>query len=845
MDSYKKFFSVFVFLTGLSMFAQVGIIKDDFRVNNDSTGNASYLPSTILLPDNSGLIVWQDGRNGINNIYAQMFSTDGSISGSNYKVSSLPGNYSEGHPVADRYGDSVLVSFTNGYAQWLSSNGSQIGSTFSISSGPYIYNLDAVPTDSGIFVVGQLYTSNSYNIYFQRFDLDGNPITDTILVNDDGTSYNQFAPGITVGKNGYIVAVWEDYRNGSDADVYAQLFDKSGNKVGSNFIVNDTTNQNQNLPDIAMDTLGNFVVVWSDYRNGNRDIYAQRYDASANPIGSNFIVNDDGSIAYQENPSISMDESGSFIVAWYDMRDGTNHIYAQIYDNSGNPQGSNFKVTDYSGSENQYDPSVFTNGNRFVIAWSDQRDDRSIYYRVFDSNGTPITSDTKVNDISGVHNQDYPSISINSSGYGVITWNDTRDGGHKIYYSTFDRLGNIIDDNILLCSGTKNDVKIGEDSTIICVTNVSGAYIYYFIVSSTTIDSGEVQDSTTSSRYAPSLAIDSLNNFVVVWYDNRNGNYDIYGQLFTNTGVPVGNNFIVNDDGGTSGQYYPDVAMAPSGKFFVVWEDYRNGIYDIYGQLYNPDGSSAGSNILINDTTGGSGMNYYPSVAYINDGKFAVVWQSFQTPGGIHGRIVDTTGVIVGDEITISEPNSYYPDIASNSNGTIVVTWSQYASGQRDIFARMTNSSLTPLDTIYKVNNNTEGPNEIQDYPAIAFIDTLVYFTWKDPKWQHGYDIAAKVVTTNFLGVEDEKVPEDAGLNIVNPISSGYITINYTVPKSGNVRIELYDISGRQIELIKNGFSPEGTHEITIPATGIISGIYFIRLNTGGITKTSKLLMIK
>lgn len=846
MLSFVKSLSILMVFGVLSVYAQNGVIKNDFRVNNDSTGNQSYQPSVILNLDNSGIVVWRDSRNGASNTYSQAINTDGSMLGPNSKVSTFQGNYTELTPYADRHGDSILVSFPYGYGQWLTSNGGQLGSSFTLSFHKNLYGIDAVATDSGIFAVGNAYSGNVRNIYFRRFDLDGNPITDTMLVNDDGTSYAQMSPRIAKSKNGYIVAVWTDYRNANDADVYAQLFDKSGNKVGPNFRVNDTTSQSQDNPVIAMDTAGNFVIAWSDYRNGDKDIYAQRYNASGSPIGSNFMVNDDGTNVYQDYPAISMDEAGNFIVTWYDNRDGTYYIYGQMYDNAGNPSGTNFKISDNTGSQNQYDPSVYTNGSRFIVAWDDGRDDRSIYYRVFNTDGTPATADKKVNDISGIRNQDYPSIDVNSSGYGVITWYDTRyNSTGSILYSTFDTEGNIIDDNIYLGAGFENDVKIGEDSTIICVSDFSSVHIHYFIISNTGIDSANVEDNTTSSRFAPRVAIDNMNNFAVVWYDYRNGNADIYGQLFTNTGTPVGSNFLVNDDAGVNAQTYPDIAMAPSGKFLVTWCDNRNGNNDIYGQIYNPDGSKVGVDFVINDTTGNNANQFDPSVTYVNNGRFVVVWMDYQTPSGIYGRVFDTTGTFIGGEVMISDPYAGSPDIASSPDSNVVVTWSQNIYGQSDIYARLLHSDLTPIDTTYKVNNNVEGPNENQNLPAIALMDTFIYFTWKDPKWQHGYDIAAKVVTRRFLGIKETKTPFKASTFIANSLSSNFIKIKYTLLKPENVNIKLYDISGREIKLIKSDFSPAGTYKIMIPVVGLPHGVYFIRFKAGDTAQTSKFLLIK
>ena len=92
---------------------------------------------------------------------------------------------------------------------------------------------------------------------------------------------------------GDFVLVWEDRRN-ADADIYAQRYTAAGALVGANFRVNDDTGRiNQFWPSIAALSDGGFVVTWQDNRNGNWDVYAQRYNAVGTAVGANFRVDDD------------------------------------------------------------------------------------------------------------------------------------------------------------------------------------------------------------------------------------------------------------------------------------------------------------------------------------------------------------------------------------------------------------------------------------------------------------------------------------------------------------------------------------------------------------------------
>ncbi len=82
----------------------------------------------------------------------------------------------------------------------------------------------------------------------------------------------------------------------------------------------------------------------------------------------------------------------------------------------------------------------------------------------------------------------------------------------------------------------------------------------------------------------------------------------LYGQRAQPNGndYTMGNlidDFQVNapDSSANIQAFYSDVAYHNSGSFIIVWNDNRNGDYDIFGQLYSSDGSPNGENFQIND----------------------------------------------------------------------------------------------------------------------------------------------------------------------------------------------------------------------------------------------------
>ncbi|NVM03074.1 MAG: hypothetical protein HWN67_12100, partial [Candidatus Helarchaeota archaeon] len=116
--------------------------------------------------------------------------------------------------------------------------------------------------------------------------------------------------------------------------------------IVDDFQVNDDNNVGtfiQIEPDIKVNKYGMGVICWIDDRNGDIDIYAQRFDSLGNPLGENFKANDDQSSASQSDPDVCIFDDGSFVICWTDTRNGSDDpdIYAQKYNNSGEPIGNN------------------------------------------------------------------------------------------------------------------------------------------------------------------------------------------------------------------------------------------------------------------------------------------------------------------------------------------------------------------------------------------------------------------------------------------------------------------------------------------------------------------------
>lgn len=110
------------------------------------------------------------------------------------------------------------------------------------------------------------------------------------------TTYDQTDAAIATDANGNFIVVWSSYRqDGNSGGVFGQRFDASGQPLDGEFRVNSYTDSRQLCPGVAMNNGGNFVIVWESMnipQEGMRAICAQSYDSSSQPLGSQIRVND-------------------------------------------------------------------------------------------------------------------------------------------------------------------------------------------------------------------------------------------------------------------------------------------------------------------------------------------------------------------------------------------------------------------------------------------------------------------------------------------------------------------------------------------------------------------------
>lgn len=357
----------------------------------------AYAPELAPLPGGGVMVVWYDNRFGSaydTDVFARRFGPGGRMWSGDTRVSLGPGTRDEETPAiaADASGNAYILWDSDGavHAQRLNLTGNQTWGAdvvVDVSSNNYRprvgvdaagnwYALWAEWYNDCTYIAPGVYSSGACDmLHVRKFGVQGYDIH----VREDvigGYFYEGVDwPDIAVDAAGNSRIVWQQGSAYADSDIYVVALDAEGNQIWPNLVrVNsDSLLVPQAHPRAAVNAAGDTYVVWADRRNGDWDIYAQRFDISTGHRlwASDVRVNSDTSVNDQEEPDVAVGPDGSVYVVWADDRDGVVNIYAQKLSADGSrlwPQDVRVNATT-AADERSLPTMAVDSGNIVYIAW--------------------------------------------------------------------------------------------------------------------------------------------------------------------------------------------------------------------------------------------------------------------------------------------------------------------------------------------------------------------------------------------------------------------------------------------------------------------------------------------
>jgi hypothetical protein len=358
--------------------------------------------------------------------------------------------------------------------------------------------------------------------------------------------------------------------------------------------------------------------------------------------------------------------------------------------------GTEYAVIGSLPGDQVFPDAAVTPSGGFMV-WQDNITDGDgfgISARRLDGTLSGTLSTFRVNQ-QGANDQQNPRVALLKNGGAVFTWQ----GGKLGYQHIYARF-------------------LNSSSTFLTTTDVL------------------VSVPTNNFQINPAMAVLNNSNVVVVWGSfnqvSSNSFQDVYGQIFSQTGQPIGTNFLINQFTSYN-QRTPSIAALKNGGFVVAWVSEQQRAVapalgtpsafvtasaapvpsvDVYARLYDGNAVAQGGEFLVNTDSNPAAD---PAVAAAADGSFMVAWCAhdmansdngldiFARPfssAGVGGTVLRVNSHLYGDQ--------FAPRI--NSIGTdYLVAWTSLAQdGSREgVYAQFLHGNGSTVGGEFRVNTTT------------------------------------------------------------------------------------------------------------------------------------------
>jgi len=239
-------------------------------------------------------------------------------------------------------------------------------------------------------VVWQDERNGNIDIYAQAIDGSGNKLWDNDL-RITASSTDEHSPAVAFDQNNDIIIAWVNDES-PDQEIYLQKFDLTGASVWPIPKNISLSPFDDYRPDLDIDGSGNIYLSWTKNVSGTLNVRLAKCDADG-VVQWETQANASSADDNQYNSTVAINDSLSFVyVSWTDDRDGNEDIYAQKYDLNGNSQwADDTEISINLTASAQLNSVLAVNAaDEPLAAWQDDRDgDYNIYATKFTDPGSP------------------------------------------------------------------------------------------------------------------------------------------------------------------------------------------------------------------------------------------------------------------------------------------------------------------------------------------------------------------------------------------------------------------------------------------------------------------------
>ena len=358
----------------------------------------------------------------------------------------------------------------------------------------------------------------------------------TAALIESGNNGDAFHPKIAFDGAGNAIAVWSQ-DDGSNYNIYANRYTASTGTWGTEELIESSSVANTVSPQIAVDGNGNAIVVWQQSDGIDESIYANRYTASTDSWGTAELI-ESGNNGQAVQSQIAFDSAGDAIAVWSQSDGGLSNIYINRYTAGAGWGTAELIATGDADNATRPQIAIGSNGNAIVV-WSELSAlgaKVSIYASRYTASTDSWGTEELLENSDDGHASD-PQIAIDDDGNGVAVWWQPDSANLRHIYSnrytpgagwgTEERIESSDD-------GHSNypQIAIDGEGNVIAVwrqdDNINDGLLYANRYTANTGSWGTeaLIGNGNGSVFQPQIAIDGEGNAIAVWhqFDGTHGN---------------------------------------------------------------------------------------------------------------------------------------------------------------------------------------------------------------------------------------------------------------------------------------------------------------------------------
>ncbi len=417
-------------------------------------------------------------------------------------------------------------------------------------------------------------------------------------------------------------------------------------------------------------------------------------------------------------------------------------------------------------ASNQQEPDMVTDGRGgVIIAWDDDRSGSTdIYAQRFDVSGTAMWTGGGVPLCLATGGQQGARIVANGSGGAIVTWQDYRGADNDIYAQMVDATGVVMWTSggvaVSTAAGDQTAPQIiadGFGGAIIVWYDNRGAdsdiYAQRLDASGTPLwtSDGVAVCQVAGDQYSPRIISDGYGGAIFIWNDERSGTRNLYAQRAKSSGAMMWATGGVAVCTAAGGQYNTVIISDDAGGGIVAWDDVRSGNFDIYAQRFDDQGTMLWTTDGV-PLCSAPGNQTVPVMAKDGSGGAIVAWVDPRDGlYDIYAQHLDASGAVqwVADGLDICPiaEDQMQAAVSSDGAGGAIIAWRDNRDSSQDIYAQQVDGSGVLMWNPPGGVALGRGPGEVSRIGVLARENGGAFFAWRD--YDSGipdYDVYAQLV---------------------------------------------------------------------------------------------------